>query len=343
MCAQEEIGVIVMLTNVFEGGREKCGRYWEADPSGEWEVVTTSDESTSSSGVTSSTGASTAPSSDAGGFFDVAKTDGAPPGQTTIRRTIHIKRRSSPPGTPLRKIRHIQYVAWPDFDVPADPHDLVSLIREVDTAQQAYLQERNWSDERPPPPVVTMCSAGIGRTGVFILVATLLDKLKRDRIARGTASIRRRGSSTKRFRASPESAAAQDRMDFDLDFVAPFDIGTPSKTTRTDTGRHSPDPASPGSVTSETSYLAAELSASTLDTFPEYATLPQLAPNSDTAPLMRQEPILAALNELREQRMSMVGNYRQYVCVVECTLVGAIEELEIERAERGLQEEAEEM
>lgn len=44
------------------------------------------------------------------------------------------------------------------------------------------------------------------------------------------------------------------------------------------------------------------------------------------APALDQtDPIFAGVNEMREQRMSMVANYRQYVCVHECLLVGALE------------------
>jgi protein tyrosine phosphatase len=300
-----------MLTNVFEGGREKCGRYWESND--EWDVLVDDDPSFK---MNSGEPESSRAGSEGGGFFDSAPTN--PPTQTIVRRTLHIRRRSDPVHIPRRKIRHLQYIAWPDFDVPANPSDVVKLIREVEVAQKLYLEETNGETKRnetrreAAPPVVCMCSAGIGRTGVFILVSTLLDKLKRDRIARSTAGIKRKKSSTKRYRSLP--GTIEDSMDLDRAVSSPR-LETPSS-------------------------LAATLLASTLDSpFTQTTTTPTFSPNlpeplnSDTAPLLRNEPIFATLNELREQRMSMVGNYRQYVCAVECILVGALEELELERKE----------
>lgn len=42
------------------------------------------------------------------------------------------------------------------------------------------------------------------------------------------------------------------------------------------------------------------------------------------------DPIFAGVASMRQQRMSMVANYRQYVCVHECVLVGAMQEIEEE-------------
>ena len=43
-------------------------------------------------------------------------------------------------------------------------------------------------------------------------------------------------------------------------------------------------------------------------------------------PIKRDDAIFGAVNEMREQRMSMIANYRQYVSVHETVLQGAIDE-----------------
>lgn len=93
--------------------------------------------------------------------------------------------------------------------------------------------------------------------------------------------------------------------------------------------------SSPNSFRSDSTAtaLSATLSASTLDSSSTPSSSLSAPSSEDTSPLLRPEPIFATLNELREQRMSMVGNYRQYVCVVACTLVGALAELEEEKRE----------
>ncbi|KNE87275.1 hypothetical protein PSTG_19344, partial [Puccinia striiformis f. sp. tritici PST-78] len=46
---------------------------------------------------------------------------------------------------------------------------------------------------------------------------------------------------------------------------------------------------------------------------------------SDLAPIWQTYPIMAVVNEMREQRMSMVANYRQYVFLHEVLLTYMIQ------------------
>src|SRR5699024_3128850 len=62
-----------------------------------------------------------------------------------------------------RKIKHMQYVAWPDHGVPDSPAQFLSFTEKVRMARQG-----------DPSPVVVHCSAGIGRTGVLVLMETAL-------------------------------------------------------------------------------------------------------------------------------------------------------------------------
>ncbi|XP_037088986.1 tyrosine-protein phosphatase 1-like isoform X2 [Pollicipes pollicipes] len=62
-----------------------------------------------------------------------------------------------------RHVSHMQYVSWPDHGVPDQPADFVRFVRRVRTARAGLVE-----------PTVVHCSAGIGRTGVLILMETAM-------------------------------------------------------------------------------------------------------------------------------------------------------------------------
>ncbi|KAJ8951573.1 hypothetical protein NQ318_020450 [Aromia moschata] len=61
-----------------------------------------------------------------------------------------------------REIKHIQYIAWPDHGVPDSPQQFLSFT------------ERVCQSRKGDAPIVVHCSAGIGRTGVLVLMETAL-------------------------------------------------------------------------------------------------------------------------------------------------------------------------
>lgn len=72
------------------------------------------------------------------------------------------------------------YTAWPDHGVP-EPQDQASLIAflhlvdQTNTDVSAY---PNTADLDPDPPIMVGCSAGIGRTGTFIALASIFRFLR---------------------------------------------------------------------------------------------------------------------------------------------------------------------
>jgi hypothetical protein len=72
---------------------------------------------------------------------------------------------------------HFLYTAWPDHGVPT-PEDRASLLRFarlVDAANRSgSKQSQQNQDPNADPPIVVGCSAGIGRTGSFIAINSLL-------------------------------------------------------------------------------------------------------------------------------------------------------------------------
>jgi len=78
-----------------------------------------------------------------------------------------------------RKVIQYHYVGWPDHGVPGDPSSLLTMMEEVDGYVDKLLAKRRARDKAAKPrPYVVHCSAGIGRTGTYILINTFLKKLR---------------------------------------------------------------------------------------------------------------------------------------------------------------------
>ena len=67
-----------------------------------------------------------------------------------------------------RELKHFQFTAWPDHGVPEHPTQFIQFVRRV----------RN-SSPIETGPVVVHCSAGVGRTGCFIVVDSMLERIGR--------------------------------------------------------------------------------------------------------------------------------------------------------------------
>ena len=74
-------------------------------------------------------------------------------------------------GEPVQ-FNHLLYTAWPDHGVPepGDHQALINFIAQVDRTNRV---QPSPTDDRDPPVMVN-CSAGVGRTGAFITLSSLL-------------------------------------------------------------------------------------------------------------------------------------------------------------------------
>jgi protein-tyrosine phosphatase len=72
--------------------------------------------------------------------------------------------------------RHLMYTAWPDHGVP-EPEaraSLLAFIHLVDRSNKDTSGQPHSDELYPDPPIMVNCSAGIGRTGSFIALSSLL-------------------------------------------------------------------------------------------------------------------------------------------------------------------------
>lgn len=139
MVLQKRTPAIVMLTNTTERGMIKCAQYF---PSKEGEVM-----SLKGLDVTA---------------LSVSVVDG---GQLTIRlvQVLDTQTRDS------WNVKHFHYQQWPDHGTPEESLPIRNICEDLQHARSMEQKE----------PVVVHCSAGIGRTGTFVAVDILRQRLKK--------------------------------------------------------------------------------------------------------------------------------------------------------------------
>ncbi|CAG7918554.1 unnamed protein product [Penicillium olsonii] len=151
----QEVGVIVMLTQTFEAGREKCAQYFPLDTE-QASMILTTDESDV--------------------FFN--ESDEAEPevlGRVTLlestfdaRSRSEIRKLELAIGSESKIVWHFLFAGWADYSKPegSDRQALLDLIK------------LSASKTHPDNPRIVHCSAGVGRTGTFIALDHLLGELE---------------------------------------------------------------------------------------------------------------------------------------------------------------------
>ncbi|XP_054974705.1 receptor-type tyrosine-protein phosphatase epsilon isoform X2 [Sorex araneus] len=130
---------IVMLTEVQEREQDKCYQYWPSEGSvTHGEVTIETRSDTLSEGIS---------------VRDFLVTCKQPPG-----------RQEEQP----RLVRQFHFHGWPEIGVPAEGRGMIDLIAAVQKQQQ---QTGNH-------PITVHCSAGAGRTGTFIALSNILERVK---------------------------------------------------------------------------------------------------------------------------------------------------------------------
>ncbi|GMR36608.1 hypothetical protein PMAYCL1PPCAC_06803, partial [Pristionchus mayeri] len=138
MVYQEGVVVIVMTTKENERGRSKCERYWPEKGN-----------------VMSADGEFSIKNMDEQSFHEGEE-------YSVIRRSLVVKGKDGD-----RTVTQFQFLGWPDHGCPDQADAVLSLLKMADEEAAKH----------PEAPLVVHCSAGIGRTGTFIVLDVILHEI----------------------------------------------------------------------------------------------------------------------------------------------------------------------
>ncbi|XP_064879006.1 receptor-type tyrosine-protein phosphatase epsilon-like isoform X1 [Oncorhynchus nerka] len=86
----------------------------------------------------------------------------------TIRKFC-IQYQASDGTKPSRLVTQLHFTSWPDFGVPFSPIGMLKFLKKVKTVNSSFAG-----------PIVVHCSAGVGRTGTFIVIDGVIDMMHQE-------------------------------------------------------------------------------------------------------------------------------------------------------------------
>lgn len=157
MHSPSRVRTIVQLTQNMERGRQKAHNYFPSTPG---ESIQSNPDPTSSAPALKVT------------LLESKRMDDA---CCVLSKVSIIPVTSTNPEDAV-VFTHLLYAAWPDHGVPEDEDraSLLAFVRLVDRINKDTSSLPPSANIDPDPPIMVNCSAGIGRTGSFIAISSLL-------------------------------------------------------------------------------------------------------------------------------------------------------------------------
>ncbi|BGP30646.1 hypothetical protein JCM10296v2_002403 [Rhodotorula toruloides] len=143
------INLIVQLTPLVEGRRQKCHPYFPANVGETARIASASGEEGEGVWVR---------------LEEKRESEGA------RESLVRVGKEGDEQG---RRVAHLEYLEWRDHGVPEDASHLLRFIQRVHSLNSSLSP----TSSSTPAPVLLHCSAGVGRTGTFIAISSLLPLL----------------------------------------------------------------------------------------------------------------------------------------------------------------------
>ena len=137
MVYDQHVQSLVMITKLKERGVDKCIQYW---PTKDTNIF---------------------------GHFKVTLISTLVYCNYTVRKLLLVKITANKES---RVIYHFQFVSWPDHGVPSHPLPMLNFLKRVHHTMQSKRINTNH-------PTLVHCSAGVGRTGTFIVLDSMLRRM----------------------------------------------------------------------------------------------------------------------------------------------------------------------